>query len=90
MNSETSSNQSGIKIHSTEDRKDKNVNPKNSTFQYINYIRVDILTCTAVHMFIYIDEQMCQLCLFVFLDEVKIYKIFSLSVRGLVNTHTPL
>ena len=33
MNSETSINQSLIKIHSTEDRKDNNVNPKNSTFR---------------------------------------------------------
>ena len=28
MSSETSTNQSGIKIHYTEDRKDNNVNPK--------------------------------------------------------------
>ena len=35
MSSETSTNQSGIKIHSTEDRKDVNVNPKSSTFPYI-------------------------------------------------------
>ena len=34
MNSETSINKSDIKVHSTEDRKDVNVNPKNSTFQY--------------------------------------------------------
>ena len=33
MNSETSTNQSDIKIHSTEDRKDNGVNPKTTTFQ---------------------------------------------------------
>ena len=33
MNSETSTNQSDIKIHSTEDRKDNDVNPKSTTFQ---------------------------------------------------------
>ena len=33
MKSETSTNQSGIKTHPTEDRKDISVNPKCSTFQ---------------------------------------------------------
>ena len=34
MNSETSTNQAGIKIHSTEDRKNNGVNPQTTTFQY--------------------------------------------------------
>ena len=42
MSSETSANQSGIKIHSTEDRKDVNVNHKNSTFQY-NIVLEDVI-----------------------------------------------
>ena len=33
MNSETSTNKSDIKIHSTEDRKGINVNPQNSAFR---------------------------------------------------------
>ena len=33
MNCETSINQSDIKVHSTEDRKDNGVNPKSFTFQ---------------------------------------------------------
>ena len=41
MNSETSTNQSDIKIHSTEDRKDNGVNPKTTTFQYLFPMKVD-------------------------------------------------
>ena len=33
MNSENSTNQSCIKVHSTEGRKDIRVNPKSTTFQ---------------------------------------------------------